>query len=130
MVMPGTRPGAVSVSRYSMEALVRLPKFRPALLAIPMIVLGVGALRADPIPQNVLDDNMKSCNQSCTAAGKTQSQCNAYCTCSVDSIEEKFTSAEYSTMNTAIQSKQPIPQGAQDKLQGIVDSCKAKTLSP
>jgi hypothetical protein len=112
-----------------MEALVRLAKFRPALLAIPMIVLGVGAF-ADPIPQNVLDDNMKSCNQSCTAAGKSQGQCSAYCTCSVDSIEEKFTSAEYSTMNTAIQSKQPIPQEARDKLQGIVDSCKAKTLKP
>jgi len=103
---------------------------KAAFFAIPLILLGATALRADPVPQTVLDDNLKSCTQSCAAAGRPADQCNAYCTCSVDSIEEKFTSAEYSTMNTAIQSKQPIPKGSQDKLQAIVDSCKAKTLKP
>ena len=52
-----------------MQAMVRLAHLRPALLAIPVIVLSAGALRADPIPQNVLDDNLKSCNQSCVAGG-------------------------------------------------------------
>jgi len=111
-----------------MQAMLRLAHLRPALLAIPVIVLSAGALRADPIPQNVLDDNLKSCNQSCIAGGTSQEKCTAYCTCSVDSMEEKFTSAEYSTMNTAVQSKQPIPKGSRDKLQAIVDSCKAQTL--
>ncbi|HVZ01361.1 MAG TPA: hypothetical protein VHA35_17765 [Dongiaceae bacterium] len=108
--------------------MVRLVDLRPALLALAMLGIGAGALRADPIPQNVLDDNLKSCSQSCTAAGKTPAQCSAYCTCSVDSIEEKFTSAEYSAMNAAIQSKQPIPKGSQDKLQAIVNACNAKTF--
>jgi hypothetical protein len=107
--------------------MVRLATLRPALLALPLILAGAAAW-ADPIPQTVLDDNLKSCNQSCTAAGKTPQQCNAYCTCSVDSIEEKFTNAEYSLMNTAIQSKQPIAKGSQDKLMAIVAACKAKTL--
>ncbi|MES1152478.1 MAG: hypothetical protein ABUL54_11315 [Dongia sp.] len=113
-----------------MKAMVRLADLRPALLALPVILVSAGALGADPVPQTVLDDNLKSCTQSCAAAGKSLDQCNAYCTCSVDSIEEKFTNAEYSTMNTAIQSKQPIPKASQDKLQAIVDSCKAKTLKP
>ena len=111
-----------------MQAKLTTTVFRPALLATALLGLSAGTLWADPIPQTVLDDNLKSCNQSCTAAGKTPAQCNAYCTCSVDSIEEKFTNAEYATMNTAIQSKQPIPKGSQDKLQAIVDSCKARTL--
>jgi hypothetical protein len=128
MVMPGRCSGVVSVLGYSMEAMVRLANLRPALLAIPLIVAGAGTLSADPIAQNILDNNLKSCEQSCTAAGKSQDQCNAYCTCSVDSIEEKFTAAEYATMNTAIQSKQPIPKGSQDKLQAIVNACNAKTF--
>ena len=111
-----------------MAATLRLTIFRPVLLAIPALALSLGALRADPIPQNVLDDNLKSCNQSCAAAGKPQDKCNAYCTCSVDSIEEKFTNAEYSAMNTAVQSKQPIAKSSQDKLQAIVKACNAKTF--
>jgi hypothetical protein len=128
MVMPGLAPGGVSVLSYSMEAMVRFADFRPALLAIPMILASAAALRADPIPQTILDDNLRSCNASCVATGKPQNQCTAYCTCSVNSIEEKFTNAEYSTMNTAIQSKQPMPKGSQDKLQAIVDACKAQNL--
>jgi len=111
-----------------MEAMVRLASHWPALLAFVMLGMTASAVRADPIPQTVLDDNLKSCNQSCTAAGKPQGQCAAYCTCSVDSIEEKITNAEYATMNSAIQSKQPIPKSSQDKLQAIVSACNAKTF--
>jgi hypothetical protein len=93
-----------------------------------MLTMGAGALRADPIPQTVLDDNLKSCNQSCAASGKPQDKCTAYCTCSVDSIEEKFTDAEYSTMNSAVVAKQPIPKASQDKLQAIVSACNAKSF--
>jgi hypothetical protein len=92
-----------------------------------MLGLGAGALRADPIPQNVLDDNLKSCAQSCSAS-KPQTQCNAYCTCSIDSIEEKFTNAEYAALNSAVVARQPIPQGSSDKLQAIVNACKAKSF--
>src|SRR5882762_10335190 len=111
-----------------MEAMVRLAVLRPALLAAALITLSANALRADPIPQNVLDDNLKSCNQSCVASGKPQDKCTAYCTCSVDSIEEKFTDAEYSTMNSAVVAKQPIPKGSQDKLNAVVAACSAQTF--
>ena len=111
-----------------MEAMVRLAVLRPALLAAALITLSAHALRADPIPQNVLDDNLKSCNQSCVAAGKPQDKCTAYCACSVDSIEEKITNTEYSAMNSAVVAKQPIPKGSQDKLQGIVNTCNAQTF--
>jgi len=111
-----------------MEARVRVAIFRPVLLAAALLSMSAVAALADPIPQNVLDDNLKSCTQSCAAAGKPQDKCTAYCTCSVDSIEEKFTNAEYSAMNTAVQSKQPIPQASQDKLQAIVKACNAKTF--
>jgi hypothetical protein len=108
--------------------MVRFADLRPALLAIPMILAGAAALRADPVPQTVLDDNLKSCSQSCAASGKPQDKCVAYCTCSVNSMEEKFTNAEYSTMNSAVQAKQPIPKGSQDKLQAIVTACNAQTF--
>jgi hypothetical protein len=114
--------------------MVRSVHFRPALLAFAMLgitagALGSGAAGADPIPQNVLDDNLRSCEQSCGAT-RPQAQCNAYCTCSVDSIEEKLTNAEYSAVNSAVVAHQPIPQGSQDKLQAIVNSCKAKSFPP
>jgi hypothetical protein len=112
----------------AVDLMVRFADLRPALLAIPLIVATAAALRADPIPQTVLDDNLKSCTQSCTAAGKAAAQCNAYCSCSVNSIEEKFTDAEYSAMNSAVQAKQPIPKGSQDKLQAIVNACNAQTF--
>ncbi len=107
--------------------MVRLVHLRPALLALAMLGITAGVLRADPIPQNVLDDNLKSCEQSCSAA-KPQAQCTAYCTCSIDSIEEKLTNAEYSAVNSAVLARQPIPQSSQDKLQAIVTACKAKSF--
>jgi hypothetical protein len=112
-----------------MEAILRLAQLRPAIAAgLVLAGLGTTALRADPIPQNVLDANQKSCQQSCVAAGKPSAQCSAYCTCSTDSIEEKFSADEYAAMNNAIQAKQSIAKGSQDKLQAIVDSCKAKSF--
>jgi len=114
----------------AMEAMVRLvrPKFVRAMLVPAMFGVMAGAALADPIPQNILDDNLKSCEQSCAAAGKPQNQCTAYCTCSVDSIEEKLTNAEYSAVNSAVLAKQPIPKSSQDKLQAIVNTCRARTF--
>ena len=112
-----------------MEARVRLAKLRLAATA-GLILVGIGStgLRADPIPQNVLDNSYNSCGQSCVAAGKPQASCETYCDCSVNSIEEKFSAQEFNAMNSAVTSKLPVAKGSQDKLNAIVAACKAKAF--
>jgi hypothetical protein len=102
----------------------------PAALFLAAFVLAAGAagLSADPVPQNVLDNSYNSCLQGC-AAGHPQDKCTAYCSCSVDSIEEKFTAQEYQALNTVPGKsvvEQPIPQGSKDKLVAIINACGPK----
>jgi hypothetical protein len=103
-------------------------KLRPFAAAILFGLVAPAAAFADPIPQNVLDQSQQSCQRSCTTAGRPQDQCTAYCTCSVNSIEEKFSAAEYAAMNQAVLAKQPIAQASSDKLTAIVKSCGAQNL--
>ena len=118
-----------------MAAKFPFAQFRPGLLAAallaPMLTLGAGALRADPIPQQVLDNSYNSCMQSCAAASHPQDKCDAYCSCSVSSIEEKFTAQELNAVNTSTVAgksplDQPIPQGSKDKLVAIINACGPK----
>jgi hypothetical protein len=89
---------------------------------------GVAPLRADPIPQNVLDNSHKSCLQNCVTAGPSTARCTAYCNCTVDSIEEEFTGEEFMAMNTASATNQSIDPVSSSKLTQIVNTCRAKTL--
>jgi hypothetical protein len=115
-----------------MAAMVRLVNFRPALLALPLLLLGAGALHADPIAQTVLDNSYNSCMQGCTSGGAhTKDKCDAYCSCSVSGVEEKFTAQEFNVVNTSTVAgkslaDQPIPQGSKDKLVAIVNACGPK----
>jgi hypothetical protein len=114
-----------------MVVMVRLANLGPALLALPLILSGVGVARADPVPQNVLDNSYQSCMQGCVSAKHPEQKCTAYCDCSVDSIEEKFTADEYaavngSTVNGKSVAEQPIQQGSKDKLVAIVQACGPK----
>jgi hypothetical protein len=112
-----------------METVVMPIQIQPALLVGAVILaLGTTAARADPIPQNVLDNSYNSCGQSCLAAGQTQDKCTTYCDCSVNSIEEKFTAQEFDAMNSAVTSKLPVSKGSQDKLNALVAACKAKAF--
>ena len=111
---------------------MRLAHLRPALLAIPLSLLGAGLLRADPVPQNVLDNSYQSCMAGCVMGNAhPQDKCTTYCNCSVDSIEEKFTAEEFESMNSATTlqksvAEQPIQQAAKDKLVAIVNACGPK----
>src|SRR5581483_1800740 len=84
----------------------------PAMVVpVAALLLAAGAgltpLRADPIPQNVLDNSHKSCMQNCVSSGPSTGKCTAYCNCTVDSIEEEFTGEEFMAMNTAAATNQP-----------------------
>ena len=97
----------------------------PLLALAAGLALGIAAAAADPIPQTVLDQNTASCQQACVGAGKAPDKCTAYCSCSTNAIEEKFTAAEYDAVNRAVNAKQPIPQGSADKFNAIIKSCGA-----
>jgi hypothetical protein len=115
-----------------METVLMPMHVRPILLmGAVLLAAGATGARADPIPQNMLDNSDQSCMQSCTSGGHAQDKCTAYCTCSVDSIEEKFTAQELTAVNSAsVAGKplvdQPIPQGSKDKLIAIVNACGPK----
>lgn len=114
-----------------MRAKSRLAHFRPALLAAALFTLGAGALRADPVPQQVLDNSYNSCMQGCTGGSHPKDKCDAYCSCSVSALEEKFTAQELNTVNTSTVAgkslaDQPISQGSKDKLVAIVNACGPK----
>ena len=119
--------------RVSMETVLRLlpvpAAMLPFVLAAVVLAAGAAGLRADPVPQNVLDNSYNSCLQGCAAGGHPQDKCTAYCSCSVDSIEEKFTAAEYQALSTVPGKsviEQPIPQGSKDKLVAIINACGPK----
>jgi hypothetical protein len=115
-----------------MEPVLRSTTIRPALLGASLILAAcIGAARADPVPQNVLDNSYQSCMQGCVSGSHPQDKCTAYCNCSVDSIEEKFTAQEFSAVNTTTVNgksvmEQPIQQGSKDKLVAIVNACGPK----
>lgn len=97
-------------------------------IALLLVCAGASGLRADPIPQNVLDNSHKSCMENCMSSGPSAGKCTAYCNCTVDSIEEEFTGAEFMAMNAAAATSRPADPSSQEKLTAIIDTCRAKTL--
>ena len=104
---------------------VRFLSFRAAIVLLT--VLAAAAAQAEPIPQEYIAFERRTCNEACTRDGASAQLCARYCDCSIEKLKAEVTFEEYTaTGQSAAEDKTP-PAGVPDKLAAIATACAKAT---
>jgi len=93
------------------------------------LLLAAGPVVATEIPKEQLDNDFKSCMQTCTQ-NNDQSKCTGFCNCTNDGAKAQFSYEEYQKLAADLNSATLANQDSLNKLKSIASSCKAKFLQP
>jgi hypothetical protein len=110
------------------ERMTAISKMRLLLGAPVMLgaILVAPAVNADPIPQEWLQNQHKSCLEACTKTGVAQDTCESNCTCYENETAKSFTSEEYMSVTDALANKQQPSQASIDKMTAIANKCRSQ----
>jgi hypothetical protein len=97
---------------------------RAALIVAACCATGGGALRADQIPPEWLQQQHDTCVEACARNGTQISHCEQDCTCIVAEESATLSRDEYAIMSNAAAASQAIPPDLKEKLLTISDRCK------
>jgi len=94
------------------------------LLGAIALVTAIGTMaKADPIPQDWLNNVQTGCMNACQQQGFAAASCQTACTCVQQGTAASLTKDEFQAMNDALNRKQPPPPAIGAKVEAIQDRC-------
>jgi hypothetical protein len=93
------------------------------LSAAALLLTASAPALAEPIPQDWLAAQHKSCLQACTGGGKSSGACQTYCTCVDNGFSASLSKQEYIDVDTAVRNKQPLSEEVSAKIKNVTDRC-------
>jgi hypothetical protein len=93
--------------------------------AIVLLQAVAATAQAEPIPQETLIADQRSCVASCTQQGVPMATCTPYCECTFKQVGKQFSLEEYAAGRTAAEQNQPTPKALVDRMNAISKSCLA-----
>ena len=96
--------------------------------AVFLLMALTAVAQAETIPQEYLEVDRKTCNQSCAAKGATQDFCARVCDCSLERVKRQVSLEEYMAVSTAMSQNQTPPAASMRKLADIATSCAQENM--
>jgi uncharacterized membrane protein len=103
-------------------------RFLAASLGLALLLWTTPVL-ATEIPKEQLDNDFKSCMQTCSQT-YDQSKCTGFCGCTNEGAKAQFSYEEYQKLAADLNSAALANQDSLNKLKSIASSCKVKFLQP
>jgi hypothetical protein len=104
---------------------LRHARLRGLGAAIVLLQAVAATALAEPIPQETLAADERSCVASCTQQGVPMATCSPYCDCFAKGLGQQFTLEEYTAVSAAAKANQPPPKDVVTRMSSIANTCKA-----
>lgn len=101
-----------------------------ALLALFCLLSVRQPASAEEIPQDVLDNDYKLCQQDCASKNGTEERCKAFCSCMNEGTKSNFTYEEYQKLVSDLNAGQLADKSSVDKLKATAAQCSQQPAAP